>query len=360
MPTRVEQVQTQAVVVPLRRPVRTASGTVDRAPLVLIDLVTTDGVTGRAYLFSYYPWALAPLHDLAAALGEMIVGDPVAPTVISATLRSRVTLLGGRNLVGMAISGLDVAAWDALARAADLPLVRLLGGEPVPVPAYDSLGLYGPAEAAETVAESVRAGFRAVKIRLGFPALDEDLAAVRAARGAVPDDVELMVDYNQSLSVVEAIRRCRALDGEGVSWIEEPVRADDFDGCARVAAAAVTPVQIGENFDGVFEMQEALQAGASDFVMPDVQQIGGVTGWVRAAAAAHAAGVPMSNHLFVEVSAHLLAATPTRHRLEYLDVAGPLLQEPAEVVDGAVRACDGPGVGLAWDPDAVARYRVDR
>lgn len=356
---QIERVETRAVVVPLTRPVKTASGTVDRAPLVLIDLLTTDGVVGRSYVFSYYPWALKALDDLVTCLGEMIEGDGVAPMRISEKLRARVMLLGDRNLVGMAISGLDMAAWDALANAAGLPLVRLLGGSAVPVPAYDSLGMFGPAEAAEAAAESVKAGFRALKIRLGFPRVEEDLASVRAARNAIPDDVALMVDFNQCLSEDEAIRRGRALDGEGVYWIEEPVRAGDFASCRRVAATVATPVQIGENFNGVFEMHEAVRVNASDLVMPDVQQIGGATGWLRAAAIAQAAGKPMSNHLFIEASAHLMALTPTRHWIEYLDLAGPLLEQPVKVVDGAVQAAERPGLGLVWDADAVGRYRVD-
>ncbi|HEV3363200.1 MAG TPA: enolase C-terminal domain-like protein, partial [Acidimicrobiia bacterium] len=303
---------TETVVVPLGRPVRTASGKVDRAPLVLIDLVTTEGLVGHAYLFSYYPWALGPLGGLVAALGELVVGDPVAPQAISEKLRQRTMLLGSRNLVGMAISGLDTAAWDAVALEAGLPLVQVLGGTSTPVPAYDSLGMFAPDDAARAAAESVEAGFRALKIRLGFPTLDEDLASVRAARGAIPDDVALMVDYNQSLSQSEAIRRGQALDGEGVYWIEEPVRADDLRSCAEVAAKVDTPIQIGENLNGVLEMREAATLHASDYVMPDLQQIGGVTGWLEAAALAKAAGTPMSNHLFVEASAHLLAVTPTR------------------------------------------------
>jgi mandelate racemase len=356
---KVERVETRPVVVPLRRPVKTASGTVAHAPLVLIDLVTTDGIVGRSYLFSYYRFALKPLDTLVAALGQVIAGDPVAPTGISTKLRAQVKLLGARNLVGMAISGLDLAVWDALARSAGLPLVTLLGGSPIPVPAYDSLSLFSPEEAARAAEESVSAGFSAFKIRLGFPTLAEDLAAVRAARRAVPDEVALMVDYNQCLSAEEAIRRGQALDGEGVAWIEEPVRADDFANCARVAAAVATPVQIGENFNGWFEMEDALRKNACDLVMPDVGQIGGVTGWMRAAALAEAAGTPMSSHLFPEISAHLLAVTPTSHWLEYLDVAGPVLEEPVKVVGGVVQAPDRPGLGLAWDSAAVTRYRAD-
>ncbi len=355
---RVERVATEAVVVPLVRPVRTASGTVEAAPLVLIDLVTTDGAVGRAYLFSYYPWALAPLDRLVRSLGDLVVGDDVVPRAISEKLRRHTMLLGARNLVGMAISGLDVAAWDAVAQRAGLPLVELLGGTAVPIPAYDSLGMFCANEAADAAAASIERGYRALKIRLGFPTLEEDVAAVRAARRAVPDDVELMVDYNQSLDQPEAIRRGRALDGEGVFWIEEPIRADDLRGCGRVTAAVDTPIQIGENLGGVLELREAIMVGASDFVMPDLQQIGGVSGWIEAASLTHGAGIPMSNHLFVEASAHLLAVTPTAQRLEYLDLAGAILTDPPEVIDGRIVAGDRPGLGLAWDADAVKHYRV--
>ena len=143
-----------------------------------------------------------------------------------------------------------------------------------------------------------------------------------------------------------------------MAWIEEPVRGEDFRGAAEVAAALATPIQIGENFSGPFEMEEALRAKAADLVMPDVQQIGGVTGWLRAAALAHTAGVPCSSHLFIEASAHLLAVTPTCHWIEYLDVAAPVLAEPLRPVDGTLRAPSRPGLGLAWDEAAVRRYLV--
>jgi mandelate racemase len=182
---------------------------------------------------------------------------------------------------------------------------------------------------------------------------------VRAARAAIPDDVALMVDYNQSLNPVEAIGRGRALDGEGVSWIEEPIRADDLRNCARVAADVATPIQIGENLNGVLELREALMLNASDYLMPDLQQIGGVSGWLEAAALAHTAGIPMSNHLFVEAGAHLLAVTPTGHWLEYLDLAGPVLAEPAKVHHGHLEAPGRAGLGFAWNTDAIKRYRID-
>jgi mandelate racemase len=352
----VRDIQARAVVGPLAAPVRTASGSVTQALLVLIDLHTEEGPVGRAYLFAYQPFALRPLRDLVLGLGETLKGQPVAPVELHRDLRGRLTLFGARGLQGMALAGIDMAAWDALAVSAGVPLVTLLGGEARPIPAYNSLGMLPPGEAADEAAKTIAAGFRGFKIKIGWPSLEQDLAAVRAARRALPDDVDLMVDFNQSLSVPEALRRGRALEGEGVAWIEEPVRGEDFRGSAEVAAALATPIQIGENFTGPFEMEEALRLRASDLVMPDVQQIGGVTGWLRAAALAHAAGVPCSSHLFIEVSAHLLAVTPTSHWIEYLDVAAPMLAEPLRPVDGMLQAPSRPGLGIAWDETAIRRY----
>src|SRR5204862_3028231 len=111
--------------------------------------------------------------------------------------------------------------------------------------------------------------------------------------------VRLMVDFNQALSVGEAEKRGRMLDAEGgIDWIEEPIRADDFAGNARLARELATPIQLGENFMGPEQMAQALAAHACDYVMPDAQRIGGVTGWMRAAAPAQSAGGEMSSHLF--------------------------------------------------------------
>jgi len=358
-PLTIREVKTHPVVAPLAQPVRTASGAVLQAPLVLIDLVTAEGVTGRSYVFAYQMTALKALDELVRAVGATVAGEPAVPFEIERALRGRFTLLGGpRNLSAYALAGLDAAVWDAVAVARGIPLVELLGGKRKPIPAYASFGMLPPDEAAAESARSAEEGFTAVKVKIGWPTLEEDLAVVRAARKSLPESAALLVDFNQSLTVAEATRRGRALEGEGVAWIEEPLRCDDFAGHAQVAAALDVPIQMGENFAGPFEMQRALAAGACDFVMPDVQQIGGVTGWMRAAALAQAYGVGCSSHLFGEVSAHLLAVTPTAHYLEHLEIAGRLLAEPLRPVRGMVEAPDRPGTGLAWDMAAVDRYRA--
>ena len=236
-----------------------------------------------------------------------------------------------------------------------MPLARLLGAAPRPIPAYNSNGLgILPLEDLEREAVAlVEEGFRAVKLRLGRPDAEQDLLALQAVKRQIPQKTVLMVDFNQSLTVAEAIRRGRMIDDEGgVYWIEEPVRADDCAGCARVAREVATPIQIGENFMGPEQMAQALAAGACDYAMPDAQRIGGVTGWMRAAALAQGAGMEMSSHLFPEVSAHLLCATPTSHWLEFVDWAGPILAEPLRVKDGMVM----PAATLAWNEQAVQKY----
>lgn len=361
-PMRIEGVRTRAVLVPLSRPLATGSGEVSQAPLLLIDLDTSAGVVGRAYLFAIAPWALKPLDHLVRGLVESVIGTTLAPFVLHETLRARVVLPGAHGLSGLALSGIDMAAWDALARYHGLPLATLLGGEPRAIQAYNSngLGVRTPDSLAEEAKALVADGdFRALKIRLGRPNAQDDVDAVRAVRQAVPRSTRLMADFNQCLTTVEALRRGHLLDGEDLDWIEEPVRADDFRACAQIAAAIDTPVQIGENFASLHQMHDAIRANACDIVMPDVQRIGGVTGWLKAAALADAAGLPMSSHLFPEVSAHLLSVTPTAHWLEFVDWARPILMEHLKCVEGSVRPLNNLGIGLEWDENAVMRFLVN-
>jgi mandelate racemase len=359
LPLNIRSLTVRAVAAPMKRPLATSTGAISVAPLLLIDLQTDGGVIGRSYLFGIGRQHLKPLAALVEAMAEMLRGDPVLPFEIEAKLRKRHTLLGVHNVVLFAMSGIDMAAWDALAQAMQQPLVRLLGGAPRPVLAYNSkgLGIMPLKELAKEADELVAEGFGAVKLRLGHPQARDDLAALRAVKKAIGPDITLMVDFNQGLTVAQALERGRMIDAEGgVHWIEEPVRADDYAGNARIARDIATPIQIGENFMGPEQMAQALAAGACDYVMPDAQRIGGVTGWMRAAALAQGAGVEMSSHLFPEVSCHLLAVTPTCHWLEYMDWADAILEEPVRLKDGRVLIPDRPGVGMRWDEKAVKRF----
>ena len=203
-----------------------------------------------------------------------------------------------------------------------------------------------------------RKGFKAVKTKIGYPTVEEDLAVVRAMRSAVGPDVALMVDYNQSLSTSEAAKRLRALDGEGLAWIEEPILAHDYAGMVRLAAATTTPLQAGENWLGPLEFHRAFEAGVRGLAMPETMKCGGVTGWQQIATLGQLYGVALSSHFWPEVSAQLLCATPTAHWLEYCDWWNPLLKEPLEVRDGMAYASERPGSGVEFNEEAVQRYLV--
>jgi mandelate racemase len=255
-----------------------------------------------------------------------------------------------------------MAAWDALAKAAGLPLCVLLGGTVGPLKAYNSNGLWlrnPELVAAEATELRDEGGFTGLKLRLGRENARDDLRAIHAVRASVGDAFHLMVDFNQGLDLAEALHRCHMIDDLGLDWIEEPIIYDNFDGFARLSAELKTPVQIGENFYGARDLHRALQMKACDLVMPDFMRIGGVTGWLRAVAIAGAAGVPVSTHLYPEVAAHVMRVTETAHWLEWQDWADPVLQQPYKVAGGMLHIPDAPGVGLEWNEDAVTANRAE-
>jgi mandelate racemase len=244
--------------------------------------------------------------------------------------RKSLHFVGYQGLSTIAVSGLDMAAWDARAKAVGVPLCVLLGGSVGPVKAYNSNGLWlrePKAIAKEAVELRDEGGFTGLKLRLGRDRLRDDLATIEAVRSAVGEDIHLMVDFNKGLHLGDALRRCHAIDDLGLAWIEEPIVYDNLDGYTQLAAELNTPIQIGENFYGPRDLHAALRRNACDYVMPDFMRIGGVTGWLRAAAIAGAAGIPMSTHLYPEVAAHVMRVTETAHWLEWQDWADPILQE---------------------------------
>lgn len=350
-------VKARAVIAPISRPVRNAFGVIEAAPLVLIDVATDQGVTGRSYIFAYTRLTLKPLVELIDAIGRDVVGQAVAPFDLMAAMDAKFRLLGWQGLVGMAVSGLDMAYWDALGRVANKPLAEMLGGSARPIRAYDSYGAVDPVADQRDLRRSIEQGFRGIKIKGGDGDAANDERVVKGVRALLGPDIALMLDFNQSLDPTEALRRIARLAAYDLHWIEEPVPAEDLQGHASVRKTSPIRIQSGENWWFPRGFAEAIAAGASDFIMPDLMKVGGVTGWLRVAGQAEAASIPMSSHLFAEASSHMLAVTPTAHWLEVLDLARGVLAEPIKIVDGAVTA-RGPGLGLEWNETAVAKYLV--
>src|ERR1700710_2528944 len=353
----IRSVKARAVVAPISRPVKNAFGVIEAAPLVLIDVSTDQGVTGHSYIFAYTKLTLTPLVHLIEEIGRDLTGKVIAPFDLMAVMDAKFRLLGWQGLVGMAVSGLDMAFWDALGQAAGQPLATLLGGSPRAIRAYDSYGAVDPVADEKDLRRSLDQGFRGIKIKGGDGDAANDERMVKGVRALLGPDIALMLDFNQSLDPAEASRRIARLAPYDLHWIEEPVPAENLQGHAQVRASSPISIQAGENWWFPRGFAEAIAAGASDFIMPDLMKVGGVTGWMRVAAQAEAASIPMSSHLFAETSVHMLAVTPTAHWLEVLALGRAVLAEPIQIVDGAVTA-RGPGLGLAWNEAAVAKYSV--
>lgn len=353
----IKDIKCIAVDAPLKRPIATAVGSVPSAPLVLIDVITDQDVVGRAYVFGYTPLTLRPIVEMLSNLTETLKGKSISPVERMRDFESAFRLLGRQGVLGMAIAGLDMAFWDALGRTQNLSVARLLGGEEKPIIAYDSYGIIDPRRDAGQLEESLEQGFKAIKIKVGAGDLRLDVETVAEVRNVIGDDVRLMVDYNQSLTVPEAIRRIDRLAKYDLQWIEEPVPAEDLAGHATVRASSQVGIQTGENWWFPEDAARAISMKASDFAMLDIMKIGGISGWLRAAGQAEGASLPVSSHLFVEASAHALAVTPTVHFLEYLDIAGNVVRDVPKIEDGALRP-QGPGLGMEWNEEAVSRYAL--
>jgi mandelate racemase len=360
MPTpTIRNLTVRAVRLPMPRPHRTAGGEIVESPLVLLDLESSDGVVGHAYVFTYSVPALVPTSILVKNLAPLLIGQALVPSAVDRLLTARFRLLGPQGLTGIAASLIDMAVWDALARTEGLSLVRMLGAQSRPLPIYGGIGYDGPIESVKQAVTWVESGVQAVKPKIGYPTLSEDLEVLRGIRAAVGPNVALMADYNQCLDPVEARMRLHALDDEGLTWIEEPITAHDFRGMAAIASEIRTPIQAGENWWGPRDFATAIDIGASDHLMPDVMKVGGVTGWMRVAGMAQSKGLPVSNHLFPEISAQLLCATPTAHRLEHADWWNSLVVRPLHLDNGHAIVDDTvAGSGIEWDEAIISKYIV--
>lgn len=354
----IKAIRVRAVCVPMSVPHKTASGIIKESPLVLTDVITSEGTEGHSIVFTYTPLALKPTAEFIQNIEPLVTNEKLDPVELQKKLNKRFRLLGTQGLVGMALAAIDMAVWDALCRINNMPLTSMLDGEIKPVPAYGAIGYDGVQGSANTAEQWAEKGFKGVKAKIGYPTIQEDVAVVRAMREAVAKDMAIMVDYNQSLTPDEAIKRLQLLDSEGLTWIEEPTLAHDYTGHAKIAKEIKTPIQCGENWWGALDMQHAINAKASDYMMPDVMKIGGVSGWIKAAALADAANIRVSNHLWPEISARLLCCTPTAHWLEYSDWWNPVIANPLCIENGMAIVDDSAGTGIEWNEKAINKFLV--
>lgn len=354
---RIDRVRVGYAPVPMRSPMRTAIHSTTHTHNALVE-ISADGVTGQGAALTVAPGqAQAVCRVLEEFAGLLHGTDPRNIRRLSTQLRQQVSLTGQSGISMLALSAIDTALWDLHARAVDLPLYRMLGGSPAALPVYAQPGWLSLSDE-ELVTEALAVqeqGFGHYKMRVGSPDWRHDVERVSRVREALDPATELLVDANQGWSRVQALAAARALDDLGLFWLEEPVDVEDVAGMARIAATVRTPVAAGESVFGAAGLRPLIEQNAAAVLMPDLQHCGGPTGFLLAAAQAQLAGLPISNHLFIEVSIHLLAACPNAYIVEYMPGWwDDLFHRPPDIRNGTLRPSDEPGIGVRFRDDAEA------
>jgi L-alanine-DL-glutamate epimerase-like enolase superfamily enzyme len=348
--------------IPLERPMRTAVHETAATYTAWTEVRTDAGLTGYGYCFAFGPRRLAVLRAMVEDLAEKLIGrDPELVQGAWQDLWNDINFVGHEGVSIMGLSALDMALWDLVGKAAGKPLYRVLGGLRDRLLCYASEGLWLSAREGDLVKEAMalaREGFRAVKMRLGKPTDAEDFNRVRAVRRGLGEQVLLLADVNQGWDVPTTLRRGAMLEELNLYWLEEPLPYYDLDGYGEVCAALVVPIAMGETNYSPRGIQAILDHAAADILMPDLQRMGGVTGWMRGATLAGARGIPVSPHLFTEASLHLAAASPNCSIVEHIPWWQPLFRDKLRMEDGHLALPASPGLGIDPDPDALERFRL--
>ncbi len=328
---------------------------------VLVFVDTDEGMTGESVLWTFGTGRLNVLNSMVLSLKEDMLGeDPHDTERIWQKLWSGLGFFGVEGISVFGLSAMDRACWDLVGKAAGKPLYKLLGACRNEVPTYAS-GFWLQQSTDELVQDArafVREGYRAMKMRIGKPRMEEDVERVQTVREAIGPEVNLMVDANQRFTVDHAIRLGRRLEELNLTWFEEPVPAYDLDGSARVAAALDLPIASGENVYTRYGFRRMLEKQAADILMPDLIRVGGVTEFLKVAHMAGAYDAPVTPHLFPEESMHLVAAISNSTYVENISWLSPLYAERIELRNGLIVLPQRPGFGFSFDPEVIERYRL--
>jgi L-alanine-DL-glutamate epimerase-like enolase superfamily enzyme len=358
---KITHLTTTAVSLPLAEPLGNATATIREFSCIVVDLGTDEGLRGENLIFTIRPEQVKLLDSMVHVLSDAVIGlDPDDTGAFWADAWRRINFIGFTGVSIMGISAIDGAMWDLRAKRAGLSISRMLGRCRETIPAYASGGLWLTQDIPALVrqAESfVAQGFKAMKLRLAGR-IEVDLPRVKAVRAAIGSDIGLMVDANQVLDADAAIRLGDALAPFDIAWFEEPVPAHALEDSAKVANSLRIPIASGENEYTRYGFRRMIEAGAASILMPDLQRVGGVTEFARVGALAASFDLPISSHLFPEMSLQLLAHVPTAHSLEYMDWFAPLYQEKIDLIDGLAGVPDAPGWAMALDRAAIRRYSL--
>lgn len=344
---------------------------------LVVAVTTADGTVGWGETWSMPAAAAAIIRDgLAAA----ILGRDVRAPVPLREAMLRTLGYDRRGATHMAISALDMAAWDAAARLAAVPVSTLLGGALRDrVQAYVSGPFLKPGadpyrDFDADIEHYLAAGFRAMKLRMGVAPRTDGLR-LRRVRDRVGEDFPLMVDLNEGATLRGALAYGEAFRDAGLAWLEEPIRHDDLDGYVRLARDLPMALAGGESHFGLGAFREYVAHGALEVVQPDLALCGGFGEALRIAHLCEAFDVPLVPHVWgtginFAASLQLLAVLPSSRGP---GLAYPLLEFDASHnplrdafgafavgADGAVPIPQGPGLGIDIEPRHLEPFVTSR
>jgi len=344
--TTIRSFDARLVRVPLTRP---WASDVTSVGVIATHVVLADGAEGWGFSWTPQIGAEAVLAHLNHDIAPFAIGRDADPATLWDATWAHIHEAGGGGVTTIGLAGLDLALWDAAARAAGTSITDHIGRARSAVRAYGSgVNLhYSQDELLAQVQRWIDAGFSGVKIKVGKPELAEDVERVRAVRELLGPDRALMIDANQRWHLERAVRSVEALAEFDLAWIEEPLRSDDLAGHTALAQRIDVPIAVGENLHTVHRFGDFLRAGAAHIVQPNIVRVGGITPFLRIASLAAEHRVPLHPHLLPELSGQLALALPP-----VPGVAEPLAEDVEDAGFGALGALDGPS------PVAIAEGRL--
>ncbi len=359
---RVTDLRLRPLRMTLDKPIGNATATIHEISCIAVFLDTDEGLTGENLIFTIRPEQVPLLAAAIEVLRDAVIGrKPEEAPMFWAEAWRRINFIGFTGVSIMGIAAIDGALWDLSGKRSGRPICDLLGRVRNSVPTYASAGLWINQTTAELITQAeafLAGGHTAMKMRLAGDA-EFDLPRISAVRKAVGPGVTLMVDANQGLNAKAAIALGQRMAQYDIAWFEEPVPAHDLERSCEVASALDMPVASGENEYTRYGFRRMLEARAADIWMPDLQRVGGVTEFHRVSGLAASYDIPLSSHLFPEMSLQVMASAPTGTLLEHVDWFAPLYREKLSVSDGQIAVPQGPGWGMTLNPEALTHFAWD-
>lgn len=359
---RISAARAYLIDIPVETPRTDAVQAFLKQETIFVHLTTDDGNEGVGYSYTIGTGGTAVLAMLRDYLLDTIIGldaDRIEQVWNTAYYSTRATTTGA--ITSLAVAAIDTALWDLRGKTTGMPLWKLVGGAKDRVPLYDTEGGWLHISTDELVAgakESVRKGWPGVKLKIGKPNPREDLERLRAVRDAIGPDAHIMVDANQSMTLVQAIERAQLLEQVGLFWLEEPMPADYVSDHATLAAKTTIPVAVGESIYSAAMFQQYLHSGGAGIIQVDVARVGGITPWLKVAHMAETYNVSVCPHFLMELHVSLAAGIPNGHYVEHIPQLTAVTTDRLTIEEGHALAPDAPGLGIPWDFDAIERMVV--